>query len=65
LNVIPLNFSSSKRAAEISANLGVKGEPIDYRNAIIAAVALENDLALVTHNKLHFARIKNLKLETW
>jgi tRNA(fMet)-specific endonuclease VapC len=65
LNVISLDFSSSKRAAEISANLSVKGELIDYRDAMIAAVALENDLTLVTRNKSHFARIKNLKFETW
>lgn len=65
LNVIPLDFSSSKRAAEISANLSTIGEPIDYRDAMIAAVALENDLTLLTHNKSHFARINNLKLETW
>jgi tRNA(fMet)-specific endonuclease VapC len=65
LNVIPLDFSSSKRAAEISANLGATGEPIDYRDAMIAAIALENDLTLVTRNKSHFNKIKNLKLETW
>ena len=65
LNVIPLDFSSSKKAAEISAKLGAIGEPIDYRDTMIAAIALENDLTLVTHNKSHFSRIKNLKLETW
>ena len=65
LNVIPLDFSSSKRAAEISANLSTIGEPIDYRDAMIAAIALENDLTLLTRNKSRFARIKNLKLETW
>jgi tRNA(fMet)-specific endonuclease VapC len=65
LNVIPLDFSSSKRAAEISAKLGATGEPIDYRDTMIAAIALENDLTLVTRNKSHFSRIKSLKLETW
>ncbi len=65
LNVLPLDFSSSKRAAEISAKLGAAGEPIDYRDALIAAIALENDLTLVTRNKAHFSRIKGLKLKTW
>jgi tRNA(fMet)-specific endonuclease VapC len=65
LNVIPLDFSSSKRAAEISAKLGATGEPIDYRDTMIAAIALENDLTLVTRNKSRFSRIKSLKLETW
>jgi predicted nucleic acid-binding protein len=64
LHVIPLDFSSSKRAAEISANLEAIGEQINYRDAMIAAIALENDLTLVTRNKSHFNRIKSLKLET-
>jgi tRNA(fMet)-specific endonuclease VapC len=65
LEVIPLDLPSSRKAAEISAKLAEKGEPIDYRDAMIAAIAIENDLTLVTRNKSHFNRIKNLKLETW
>jgi tRNA(fMet)-specific endonuclease VapC len=65
LEVIPLEFSFSQRAGEISAKLMAKGEPIDYRDAMIAAIAIENELTLVTRNKSHFSRIKNLKLETW
>ena len=65
LEVIPLDFSSSKKAAEISAKLVVKGEPINYRDAMIAGIAIENDLTLVTRNKSHFSRIKSLKLESW
>jgi len=38
LNVIPLDFSSAKRAAEISAKLGAIGEPIDYRDTMIVAM---------------------------
>ena len=65
LEVIPLDLPSSRKAAEISAKLAEKGEPIDYRDAMIAAIAIENDLTLVTRNKSHFKRIKNLKLGTW
>jgi predicted nucleic acid-binding protein len=62
LEVIPFDLSSSKKAAEISAKLVRKGEPIDYRDAMIAGIAIKNDLTLVTRNKLHFSRIKSLKL---
>ena len=65
LEVFPLDFSSSRRAGEISAKLATKGETIDYRDAMIAGIALENDLTLVTRNESHFTRIKGLKLETW
>jgi predicted nucleic acid-binding protein len=65
LDVISLDSASSQRAAEISAKLAVKGETIDYRDAMIAGIAIENDLVLITRNKSHFNRIKSLKLETW
>lgn len=65
LEVIPLDKLSSKIAAEISATLAAKGDALDYRDAMIAGIAIENDLTLVTRNKSHFSRIKNLKLETW
>jgi tRNA(fMet)-specific endonuclease VapC len=65
LQVIPMDQSSSKKAAEISAKLNAIGEPIDYRDAMIAAIALQNDLTLLTRDKAHFSRIKGLTLETW
>jgi predicted nucleic acid-binding protein len=65
LQVIPLDQSFSKKVAEISAKLGALGELIDYREAMMAAISIENDLTLLTRNKLHFSRIKNLKLVSW
>ena len=65
LHVIPLDSASSRRGAEISAKLSVKGETIDYRDAMIAGIAIENDLVLITRNKSHFNRIKGIKLKTW
>jgi predicted nucleic acid-binding protein len=65
LIVFPLDLSSSRKAAEISAKLETKGETIDFRDAMIAAIAIENGLTLVTRNISHFKRIKNLKTEKW
>jgi predicted nucleic acid-binding protein len=65
LTVFPLDFLSSQKAAEISARLMDKGEIIDFRDAMIAAIAIENDLTLVTRNNFHFKRITDLKLELW
>jgi predicted nucleic acid-binding protein len=65
LTVIPLDLFSARKAGEISAKLAAKGEEIDYRDAMIGGIAIENDLTLVTRNKSHFARIKGLKLEIW
>jgi predicted nucleic acid-binding protein len=65
LEVIPLDTSAAQRAGEISARLLAKGEPIDFRDAMIAGIVLEKDLTLLTRNKAHFTRIKGLKVETW
>lgn len=65
LVVFPLDISCSRKAAEISAKLASKGETIDYRDTMIAAIAIENDLMLVTRNRAHFRRIRDLKTEFW
>ena len=65
LTVFPLDLSCSRKAAEISARLTGKGEAIDFRDAMIAAIALENGLTLVTRNKAHFKRIQKLQMEEW
>ena len=65
LTVFPLDLASSKRAGEIFAKLMAKGEEIDFRDAMVAAVAVENGLTLVTRNQVHFKRIKGLQTESW
>jgi tRNA(fMet)-specific endonuclease VapC len=65
LIIFPLNLSSSRRAAEISADLVIKGETIGFRDAMIAAITTENGLTLLTRNNAHFKRIKDLQIESW
>ena len=66
LTVFPLDLASSKKAAEISAKLAATGESIDFRDAMIAAISVENGLTLVTSSiKLHFRRINGLQTESW
>jgi tRNA(fMet)-specific endonuclease VapC len=65
LTVFPLDLSSSREAAEVSANLAARGETIDFRDAMIAAIAAQNGLTLVTRNRAHFKRIKGLQTEIW
>jgi hypothetical protein len=65
LEIVPLEFSSARKAAEISGRLAERGQLIDYRDVMIAAVAVVNDLTLVTRNSAHFRRVKELKLQTW
>jgi predicted nucleic acid-binding protein len=65
LFVIPLDAASSRRTAELLAKLAEKGQTVDYRDAMIAGVVLENELTLVTRNTAHFKRIAGLKREKW
>jgi tRNA(fMet)-specific endonuclease VapC len=65
MNVLPLDYESSKKAGEILAHLTRTGKPIDFRDALIAGVSLTNGLTLVTKNREHFSRIPGLMTESW
>ena len=57
------------RAAEVygpmRAVLEQRGLPIGQNDMLIAAIALANNLTLVTHNTREFERIDQLRLEDW
>lgn len=70
---LPFDESAAKKAGEIRANLAALGTPIgayDLQIAAIAlasrfAIALVNNLILVTHNIREFSRIEGLSFEDW
>lgn len=53
------------RAARIYADLRTAGQLIEDADILMAAIALVNDLALVTNNTVHFSRLADLQLEDW
>ena len=57
------------RAAEIGGRVGAeleaKGTPIGPYDLQIAAIALADDLTLVTHNVREFSRVEGLRIEDW
>ena len=63
LVVFPLDLSSSRIAAEISTKLLAKGDAIDYRDAMIAAITINNGAALYTFDLKHFSPLKALGLK--
>ncbi len=65
LEMFPLEHAAAKLAAEISAKLAEQGQLIDYRDAMIAAIAIQNNAVLLTRNLAHFSRIKGLKIKSW
>lgn len=53
------------RAADIYADLYKRGLLILDADILIAATALENNLAVVTNNESHFNRITGLQILNW
>jgi len=64
-NILPLTLQSSENSAVIYANLRKKGTPVDDIDLLIAGIAIENNMIVVTNNTSHFERIEGLEVENW
>lgn len=62
---LPFDDEAALIFGELRADLAKKGTPIGAYDLQIAAIALANDLTLITHNTSEFSRIGNLKIEDW
>ena len=62
---LPFDDNAASIAGQVRAQLDVIGTPIGSNDLLIAAIALSNDLTLVTHNTREFGRINGLKYEDW
>lgn len=64
-NVIPLDQTACRIAAQVYANLRRRGNLIPDADILIAGIALAGDYVLVTQNVKHFRRIADLRVENW
>lgn len=58
--VLPFGISCSTLAGRIYGDLERIGQPIGRADPMIASIAIDNDLVLVTGNTSHFERIQQL-----
>lgn len=65
LEILPLSLGSAEEAGIVFGGLELKGLPIEFRDAMIAGIAKEHKLTLVTRNKRDYSRIAGLTLEEW
>jgi tRNA(fMet)-specific endonuclease VapC len=65
IEVVQFDRKAVEIYAVIKSSLKKQGKLIDDFDILIAAVALSNELILVTNNVKHFERIPNLKTENW
>jgi tRNA(fMet)-specific endonuclease VapC len=63
--VIPMTENSAKISAELYSTLRQGGNIVDDIDLLIAGIAIDNDMVLVTNNESHFSRIPGLKIENW
>lgn len=62
---LPFNDEADMIFGDIRADLAAQGTPIGAYDLQIAAIAIVNNLILVTHNTREFARIPQLQVEDW
>lgn len=62
---LPFEDETALLAGQIRAQLAGAGTPIGSYDLQIAAIALANNLILVTHNTREFKRVDGLQLEDW
>jgi len=63
--VIPVTEKSARISSELYSLLRQNGNIFDDIDLLIAGVAIENDMILVTNNENHFAIIPGLKIQNW
>ena len=62
---LPFDDVAADVSGRVRAQLETAGERIEINDVLIAAVALSNNLTLVTHNVRHLSRVPGLLMEDW
>lgn len=62
---LPFDDASADAYGSIREDLATKGIPIGPNDLLIAAIAVANNLVLITHNTGEFGRVQGLQLEDW
>ena len=62
LRVLPLETAAADSAARIRLTLGRRGETIGMADCLIAGIVMVHGALLLTRNRRHFERIRELRL---
>ncbi len=63
--VVPMTEGSAEISAELYSALRQSGNSVDDIDLLIAGIAIENEMILVTNNERHFEKIPGLKIANW
>ncbi len=64
-SIIHVSEESAKISSGIYSDLRQKGITIGTSDILIAGIAVENELTLITNNERHYGSIAGLKIENW
>jgi tRNA(fMet)-specific endonuclease VapC len=62
---LPFDDKAAEEYSLIRAELEQAGTPIGPNDLMIAAIALANNVTLITHNTQEFGRVTGLQIEDW
>ena len=63
--LVSIRKETIEKGAEIYAYLKKDGNLIEDADILMAAIAIVEDLVLITNNISHFKRVKGLETENW
>ncbi|MGE0770099.1 MAG: type II toxin-antitoxin system VapC family toxin [Cyclobacteriaceae bacterium] len=63
--IIHISEESARISGDVYADLRQKGITIGTSDILIAGIAIENELTLITNNERHYDPIQGLKIENW
>lgn len=63
--VIHISEESAKISGDVYADLRQRGITIGTSDILIAGIAIENELTLITNNERHYQSIQGLRIENW
>jgi tRNA(fMet)-specific endonuclease VapC len=64
-SIIHISEGSAKISGDIYADIRQRGITIGTSDILIAGVAMENGLTLITNNERHYEPIQGLVMENW
>jgi len=65
IQILPFDRASGEIYGSLRADLERSGTPLAEPDLRIAAIALTNNLTVVTANVRHFSRVRELRVESW
>ena len=65
LRLVAFDEAAARQYAVLRAHLEREGQPLGEADLRIAAIALANDLTLITGNDKHFRRVPRLRALNW